>query len=77
MFGFFTPSSSASLDHQDASQPLLFDEPRNHVIANGNYTPRQYLEMFVMDVYTAFRSTHVVVQCIIVMVLVWIAWKLV
>lgn len=63
----------AANDSSSQQQRLLSDPA---VRLSPNYTMSEYFYMFVMDVYTMFRSLPILAQALLVVVLLWVAWKL-
>jgi hypothetical protein len=41
-----------------------------------NYSMTEYFYTFVMDIYSLFRSLPIPVQAVLVVFLLWVAWKL-
>jgi hypothetical protein len=60
-------------DNEEASEALLAEHRRE----GESYSMGQYLKTFVQDFYNGFRSMHPVVQVVVVLVLLFVAIKLV
>lgn len=61
-------------DNEEASEALLSEQHRHE---GESYSMGQYLTTFVQDFYNGFRSMHPVLQIVVVIVLLFVAIKLV
>jgi hypothetical protein len=67
------PTLGLTHGNDDASESLL---SRDHG-DDQTYSMGQYLKTFVQDFYNGFRSMHPVVQVVVVLVMLYVAFKLV
>jgi hypothetical protein len=63
----------AAHDNEDASEALLSRDSGD----DQSYSMGQYLKTFLQDFYNGFRSMHPVVQVVVVLLLLYVAFKLV
>ena len=72
-FSGFSMNFGGPVDTNEASEGLLSDY---RGISGNDYSILAYFRMFVGDVYYCFRSLPLPARAILIMFLIWVAWKL-
>ena len=71
--GMSMSQSLLTAEEQQQQQHPIIGSNNN---GGGEYSMTEYFHTFVMDIYNLFRSLPIPAQGLLVIVLLWIAWKL-
>lgn len=73
-FSQFVRGLGSRTADQEAAQGLLVEEV---VAPDGSYSMTAYLRMFITDVYSYFRALPIPAQAFVIVIMLWIIWKLI